>query len=101
MDDIKKLTTSQIKRLYAGYHQAGLNKQELTDLVRQDNKKIALFLDPSCPWSHWYDIPYKTMLVCFLALIDLIDDIINISKEPNSEDLILDLLESTKETMKT
>jgi len=94
MDDIKKLTTSHIKRLYAGYHQAGLNKQELTELVKQDTNKIARFLDPSCPWSHWYDIPYKTMLACFLAITNLLDDVINISKQPNPEELMLDLLES-------
>lgn len=94
MDANKSLTTGHIKRLYAGYHQAGLNKEELTDLVRQDTQKIAQFLDPSCPWSHWYDLPYKTMLACFLAVTDLLDPIIDISKQPNSDELMLDLLES-------
>lgn len=94
MDDNKKLTTGHIKRLYAGYHQAGLNKAELTELVRQDTEKITKFLDPSCPWSHWYDIPYKTMLACFLAITDFLEEVITISKEPNSEELMLELLES-------
>jgi len=94
MDDIKKLTTGHIKRLYAGYHQAGLDQQELADLVRADTNKITRFLAPSCPWSHWYDIPYKTMIACFLAIIDLLDDVINISEQPNPEELMLDLLES-------
>jgi len=34
------------------------------------------------------------MIACFLAIIDLLDDVINISEQPNPEELMLDLLES-------
>lgn len=89
-----KLTTGQIKRLYANLHKANLSREELSSIVSENTKKISAFLEPACPWSYWYDIPFNHLLLIFFTCAGMIEDIIRICKSGNADSQLLDYLDS-------
>jgi hypothetical protein len=90
----RKLTTSEIRRLYSNLHKANLNREELTAIVNENTQKIADLLEPSCPWSFWYDRPLNHLFLIFFTCTGMLDEITRICRSNHPDSEILDYMDS-------
>ncbi len=93
----RKLTTSEIRRLYSNLHKANINREELTAIVNENTQKIADLLEPSCPWSFWYDRPLNHLFLIFFTFTGMLEDITRICRSDHPDSEILDYMESEPE----
>jgi len=90
----RKITTGEIKRLYANLHKANLTREELTTIVSENTQKITDLLEPTCPWSFWYDRPLNHLFLIFFTCAGMLDDITRICRSDHPDSEIIDYMES-------
>jgi hypothetical protein len=90
----RKITTGEIKRLYANLHKANLTREELTSIVSENTQKIADLLEPTCPWSFWYDRPLNHLFLIFFTCTGMLEEITRICRSDHPDSEIIDYMES-------
>lgn len=93
----RKITTGEIKRLYANLHKANLTREELTTIVSENTQQIADLLEPTCPWSFWYDRPLNHLFLIFFTCAGMLEEITRICRSGHPDGEFISYLESEPE----
>ncbi|MEX1199903.1 MAG: hypothetical protein WEB02_03855 [Methylophaga sp.] len=94
MKEVKTMTSSTARDLYARFHQLNSESEELPEIAREKREKVEKLLGYCFPWSYWYELPYKQSLGIFLLLAGLESLIMEASKSDNPSKTILDYLDT-------
>ena len=82
------------RELYARFHQLNTEIEELPDIVREKQARVENILALSCPWSYWYQIPWKQLLGLFIILFGLEQGVIKASKSDTPTQALFDFLDA-------
>lgn len=70
--DFDKLSVRQLKHIHSIFHQQQLSNDEVSKLVDSHNEFFDT-LSTVQPWSHLYELPYRTFLAVCAVAFDLTD----------------------------
>lgn len=91
--DFKNLSVKQLKHIHSIYHQQQLSNKEVSELIKSHNV-IFESLSKVPPWSHLYELPYRTFLAVCVVVFDLKDAVLTIADAPNKTQAFIDYVDN-------
>jgi len=90
--DFDKTLPDQLREIYAHYYQQQKEAEDLSDLIKEKPNSVKL-LSETPPWSHLYELPYRTFLAIGILEFELTDIIHKIARSDNQIQAFLELME--------
>lgn len=98
--DFDKLSVKQLKHIHSIFHQQQLSNDEVSELIKSHNE-IFESLSKVPPWSHLYELPYRTFLAVCVVAFDLADAINSIAEAPNKTQAFIDYIDNMPDLLNT
>lgn len=95
--DFDKLSVKQLKHIHSIFHQQQLSNREVTELIKSHNEVIEI-LSKTTPWSHFYELPYKTFLALYIVMFDLTEVIKTIAQADDQAQAFIDHFDAISDT---
>lgn len=92
-----KLSRQELREFYAYYYQSRLDLSEFAELRVQNVEKLRDYIASSGSWACLYDLPERTIVLLFLAAVNLLDAVISACRVANPHQGLLDFLSDDPE----
>ncbi|MEJ1339684.1 MAG: hypothetical protein RPU64_05890 [Candidatus Sedimenticola sp. (ex Thyasira tokunagai)] len=92
-----KLSRSQLRTFFAYHHNCKEQRREVNDLSISKQPSIQEILANGPTWSLWYELPYRTLLILLLDAFNMLEDIIEISKQRDPHQALIAYIETDED----
>lgn len=98
--ELDKASASRFREIYAHYYQQQKDNNELSGLIKEKPDSIKP-LSEAPPWSHFYELPYRTFLALCILEFDLTETVHKIAQSDNKIQTFLEYMENLDDLIDT